>query len=93
MIPIVDIRDLYVRFTGERVVNALNGVDIALAEGEVLGLLGEFGFRQERHAQGAAAHAAAAPRGNRRIDTRSRAGCAGDGWADARNPTAAASSR
>ena len=31
------------RFTGERTVNALNGVDIRLAQGEVLGLIGEFG--------------------------------------------------
>jgi peptide/nickel transport system ATP-binding protein len=41
--PIVDIRDLHVRFTGERTVHALNGVDIALRQGEVLGLLGESG--------------------------------------------------
>jgi peptide/nickel transport system ATP-binding protein len=40
---IVDIRDLRVRFTGERTVHALNGVDIAIDEGEVLGLLGESG--------------------------------------------------
>ena len=31
------------RFTGERTVHALNGVDIALRQGEVLGLLGESG--------------------------------------------------
>jgi peptide/nickel transport system ATP-binding protein len=43
MTPLVDIRDLSVRFTGERTVHALNGVDIALARGEVLGLLGESG--------------------------------------------------
>jgi peptide/nickel transport system ATP-binding protein len=41
--PIVDIAGLTVRFTGERTVNALNGVDIALSAGEVLGLLGESG--------------------------------------------------
>jgi peptide/nickel transport system ATP-binding protein len=41
--PIIDIRDLHVRFSGERTVNALNGVDIALAQGEVLGVLGESG--------------------------------------------------
>jgi peptide/nickel transport system ATP-binding protein len=43
MTPIVDVRDLRVRFTGERTVHAVNGVDIALAQGEVLGLLGESG--------------------------------------------------
>jgi peptide/nickel transport system ATP-binding protein len=41
--PIIDIRDLRVRFTGERTVHALNGVDITLKQGEVLGLLGESG--------------------------------------------------
>jgi peptide/nickel transport system ATP-binding protein len=43
MTPIVDIRDLRVRFTGDRTVHALNGVDLSLAEGEVLGLIGESG--------------------------------------------------
>jgi peptide/nickel transport system ATP-binding protein len=43
MSPIVDIRDLTVRFTGERTVHALNGVDITLAQGQVLGVLGESG--------------------------------------------------
>jgi peptide/nickel transport system ATP-binding protein len=43
MTPIVDVRDLRVRFTGERTVHAVNGVDISLAQGEVLGLLGESG--------------------------------------------------
>jgi peptide/nickel transport system ATP-binding protein len=41
--PIVDISGLHVRFKGERNVHALNGVDIKLAQGEVLGLLGESG--------------------------------------------------
>src|SRR5712672_2860583 len=43
MTPIVDIRDLRVGFTGDRTVHALNGVDLSLAEGEVLGLIGESG--------------------------------------------------
>jgi len=43
MSAVVDIRDLHVRFHGERTIYALNGVDITLAQGEVLGLLGESG--------------------------------------------------
>jgi peptide/nickel transport system ATP-binding protein len=41
--PIVEMKDVHVRFTGERTVHALNGIDIALKQGEVLGLLGESG--------------------------------------------------
>ena len=43
MTPIVEMKDLRVRFKGERTVHALNGVDITLRQGEVLGLLGESG--------------------------------------------------
>jgi peptide/nickel transport system ATP-binding protein len=43
MSAIVDIRDLFVRFGGERTVHAVNGVELSLAEGEVLGLIGESG--------------------------------------------------
>jgi peptide/nickel transport system ATP-binding protein len=43
MSPIVEMRDVHVRFRGERTVHALNGVDITLRQGEVLGLLGESG--------------------------------------------------
>ncbi len=41
--PIVEMKDLRVRFKGERNVHAINGVDITLNHGEVLGLLGESG--------------------------------------------------
>ena len=34
--PIVEMKDVHVRFTGERTVHALNGIDIALKQGEVL---------------------------------------------------------
>jgi peptide/nickel transport system ATP-binding protein len=43
MTPIVEMQDVHVRFIGERTVHALNGIDIALRQGEVLGLLGESG--------------------------------------------------
>ncbi len=41
--PLLSVRDLDVRFEGERKVNALRGVSFDLAEGEVLALLGESG--------------------------------------------------
>ena len=43
MTALVQIRDLYVRFTGDRTVYALNGVSLSLEESEVLGLIGESG--------------------------------------------------
>jgi peptide/nickel transport system ATP-binding protein len=43
MTPIVEMKDVRVRFKGERTVHALNGVDFALNQGEVLGVLGESG--------------------------------------------------
>src|SRR5258705_4048021 len=39
----VDIRNLNIRFTGERTVYAVNDLSLALGDGEVLGLLGESG--------------------------------------------------
>ncbi len=41
--PLVEVKDLHVRFRGERNVHAVNGVDFALDRGEVLGILGESG--------------------------------------------------
>ena len=43
MSNLVDIRDLSIRFTGERTVHAVNDISLSLGEGEVLGLLGESG--------------------------------------------------
>ncbi|PZA11339.1 dipeptide ABC transporter ATP-binding protein DppD [Rhodopseudomonas palustris] len=43
MSNLVDIRDLNVRFTGERTVYAINDLNLSLGQGEVLGLLGESG--------------------------------------------------
>jgi peptide/nickel transport system ATP-binding protein len=43
MTALVEIRDLRVRFTGDRTVYALNGVSLSLREGQVLGLIGESG--------------------------------------------------
>ena len=41
--PLVDIRDLFVTFRGERMVHAVNGVTLSLKPGETLGVLGESG--------------------------------------------------
>ena len=43
MTNLVDIRNLNIRFTGERTVHAVNDLSLSLGEGEVLGLLGESG--------------------------------------------------
>ena len=43
MSNLVEIRDLNIRFTGERTVHAVNDISLTLGEGEVLGLLGESG--------------------------------------------------
>ena len=43
MSNLVEIRDLNIRFTGERTVHAVNDLSLVLGEGEVLGLLGESG--------------------------------------------------
>src|SRR3954453_18500822 len=43
MTDIVEIKDLPIRFTGERTVHAVNDVSLSLGDGEVLGLLGESG--------------------------------------------------
>ena len=39
----VEVKDLTIRFTGERTVHAVNNVSLSLGQGEVLGLLGESG--------------------------------------------------
>ena len=41
--PLVDINNLHVRFHGQRTVHAVNGVNLTLAPGETLGVLGESG--------------------------------------------------
>ncbi len=43
MTNLVDVKNLTVRFSGERTVHAVNNVDLMLKQGEVLGLLGESG--------------------------------------------------
>ena len=43
MSNLVEIRDLNVRFTGERTAFAVNGVNLTLGQGEVVGLLGKSG--------------------------------------------------
>lgn len=41
--PLVEFDNLTVRFKGERTVHAINGLDLAMQQGEMLGLLGESG--------------------------------------------------
>jgi peptide/nickel transport system ATP-binding protein len=41
--PLVEIKDLTVRFHGERIVHAVNGVNLSLMPGETLSILGESG--------------------------------------------------
>src|SRR3979409_655509 len=43
MSNLVEVRNLNIRFTGERTVHAVNDLSFSLGEGEVLGLLGEAG--------------------------------------------------
>jgi len=43
MTVLVDVRDLSIRFSGERTVHAVNNLSFSVGEGEVLGLLGESG--------------------------------------------------
>jgi len=43
MTQLVELRDLNIRFSGERTVHAVNDLSLSLGEGEVLGLLGESG--------------------------------------------------
>src|ERR1700743_1589733 len=43
MTDLVSVRNLNIRFTGERTVHAVNDLSLSLREGEVLGLLGESG--------------------------------------------------
>jgi peptide/nickel transport system ATP-binding protein len=43
MTPLVDVRGLNIRFSGDRTVHAVNDLSFSVGEGEVLGLLGESG--------------------------------------------------
>ena len=43
MTPLVDVKNLNIRFSGDRTVHAVNDLSLTLGEGEVLGLLGESG--------------------------------------------------
>jgi peptide/nickel transport system ATP-binding protein len=78
MIPVVDIRDLHVRFHGARDVYAVNGVDITLEAGEVLGLLGESGLGKSVTLR-ALLRMLPPPQQCCRLDSHRRRGCVGDG--------------
>ena len=43
MSNLVEIKNLNIRFSGERTVHAVNDLSLSLGEGEVLGLLGKSG--------------------------------------------------
>jgi peptide/nickel transport system ATP-binding protein len=43
MTNLVEISGLNIRFTGDRIVHAVNDLSLVLGEGKVLGLLGESG--------------------------------------------------
>ena len=76
--PIVDVRGLTVEFTGGmKPVRAVAGVDLSLAKGEVLALLGEFGVGQERYVASLDAPSSAEALDDRGFNSRGWPRCAG----------------